>query len=182
MSLDPAAATAATASQPRLRLRAPRLGDGAHLWRIARDSQVLDLNSSYAYVLWCRDFAATCVVAEDRDGAVVGFVIGYVRPDAPDTLFVWQVAVDAAQRGRGVAADMLNALLDTVADAGITTLETTVAPSNTASRALFAAVARSRGAHLRIVDLFDATDFPDAHEAEQLHVIVPVRRHSQEEK
>ncbi|MFE6923382.1 diaminobutyrate acetyltransferase [Nocardia sp. NPDC057663] len=160
-------------------LRPPRLGDGAQLWRIARDSQVLDVNSSYAYLLWCRDFAATSIVAE-CDGRAVGFVIGYVRPEAPDTVFVWQIAVDAEFRGRGLAATILHALLDSVAPAGITTLETTISPGNTASQALFAAVARERGAGLRTVSLFETHDFPDSHEAELLYVIAPAQR--QEER
>lgn len=33
------------------------------MWRIARDSGVLDLNSSYAYLLWCTDFPSTSAVA-----------------------------------------------------------------------------------------------------------------------
>ena len=170
-------ATVAAGSEPRV--RHPRLGDGAQLWRIARDSRVLDVNSSYAYLLWCRDFAATSLVA-DSAGQPVGFVIGYVRPQAPDTLFVWQIAVDEQFRGRGLAAKILHALLDSVAKAGITTLETTISPGNTASRALFAAVARARGADLRTEDLFAVPDFPDSHEAEQLYVISPAQR--QEER
>lgn len=67
------------------------------MWRIARDSQVLDLNASYAYVLWCRDFAGTSVVAT-VNGEVVGFVTGYRRPKQPATLMVWQVAVDEQLR------------------------------------------------------------------------------------
>ncbi|MDX5310866.1 MAG: GNAT family N-acetyltransferase, partial [Rhodococcus sp. (in: high G+C Gram-positive bacteria)] len=82
------------------------------MWQIARDSKVLDVNSSYAYVLWCRDFAATSVVATAGDHEAVGFVSGYRRPEAPDTLFVWQVAVDQDQRGRGVAGRMLDSLWD----------------------------------------------------------------------
>ncbi|MGB7362632.1 MAG: GNAT family N-acetyltransferase, partial [Rhodococcus sp. (in: high G+C Gram-positive bacteria)] len=75
--------------------RPPRAGDGIRLWEIARDSQVLDVNSSYSYVLWCRDFSDTTVVAVDADDKPVGFVTGYLRPDSTDTIFVWQVAVDA---------------------------------------------------------------------------------------
>ncbi|MCZ9340443.1 diaminobutyrate acetyltransferase, partial [Streptomyces sp. TRM76130] len=52
-----------TAAQADLLIDRPRVTDGATLWRIARDSKVLDLNSSYAYLLWCRDFAATSAVA-----------------------------------------------------------------------------------------------------------------------
>lgn len=31
------------------------------MWAIAAASRVLDVNSRYAYVLWCRDFAATSI-------------------------------------------------------------------------------------------------------------------------
>src|SRR3981189_2372085 len=94
--------SAATTSAPAARvvLRAPRVGDAAHIWRIAKDSHVLDTNSSYAYLLWCRDFPGTSVVAE-VGGRVVGFVIGYLRPQAPHTVFAWQVALERAPQGRG---------------------------------------------------------------------------------
>src|ERR1700743_1213544 len=76
----------------------PRVEDGGALWRIARDSGVLDLNSSYSYLLWCRAFAATWAVARADAGAPIGFVTGYVRPQAPEVLVVWQVAVDRQYR------------------------------------------------------------------------------------
>ena len=40
-----------------LRIDRPEVADGAALWRIAKDSRTLDLNSSYSYLLWCRGFA-----------------------------------------------------------------------------------------------------------------------------
>ena len=92
--------------------RQPTVADGTRLWEIARDSRVLDLNSSYSYVLWCRDFAPTSIVAADEDGRAVGFVTGYIRPANPATLFVWQVAVDADQRGKGLAGKMLRRLVN----------------------------------------------------------------------
>lgn len=85
-------------------LEPPTLDDGQRLWALARISG-LDLNSPYAYVLWCRDFAATSLVARDRTGTIRGFVTGYVRPEAPDTYFLWQIAVDPAYRGRRLAAE-----------------------------------------------------------------------------
>ncbi|GHF30315.1 L-2,4-diaminobutyric acid acetyltransferase [Streptomyces fumanus] len=150
--------------------------DGAALWRIARDSKVLDLNSSYSYLLWCRDFAATSAVARAESGEAVGFVTGYVRPDRPDTLFVWQVAVDAAYRGRGLAAALLDGLAARlVAQRGLTTLETTISPDNFASQRLFASFAERHGAGLEREVLFDAGLFPDGpHEPEVLHRIGPL--------
>lgn len=147
----------------------PRLEDGRALWRIARDSRTLDLNSPYSYVLWCRDFAATSVVARSAAGSC-GFITGYRRPDEPETLFVWQVAVDASRRGEGLARRML----DHLADRGCGFVEATVTPDNTASDRLFASFARARGAELRRTPYLGAGLFPGDHEPEVLYRIGPL--------
>ncbi len=152
--------------------RSPKISDGVRLWEIARDSKVLDLNSSYSYILWCRDFAHTSVVS-DVDGRAVGFVTGYIRQDSPTTFFVWQVAVDADQRGKGLAGRMLHNLMDRLTPQGITHLETTISPDNEASIALFTALARKRGTEIRKSELFAPNDFPDSHEAEELYTVGP---------
>ncbi|MFF8035376.1 MULTISPECIES: diaminobutyrate acetyltransferase [unclassified Streptomyces] len=167
-----------TAAQTDLRIDRPTVADGAVLWRIARDSKVLDLNSSYSYLLWCRDFAATSAVARDGRGEPIGFVSGYLRPDSPHTLLVWQVAVDAAHRGRGLAAALLDELAArTAAEHGVTTVETTITPGNTASERLFTAFAERHGARLEREVLFDAGRFPDGpHDPEVLYRIGPLAR------
>ncbi|MEC3957422.1 diaminobutyrate acetyltransferase [Nocardia sp. CDC153] len=160
-------------SQQTIEIREPRLSDGAHMWRIAEDSRVLDTNSSYAYLLWCRDFPNTSMVAE-IDGEVAGFVIGYTRPAWPHTLFVWQVAVDHPHRGHGLGVDMLDALLESCASQGVTQLETTISPDNPASVAMFASLARRRGAALTRTPLFTADQFPGGHQPEDLYRIAPI--------
>ncbi|MEU5399265.1 diaminobutyrate acetyltransferase [Streptomyces sp. NPDC005963] len=140
----------------------PRVEDGAALWRIARDSEVLDLNSSYSYLLWCRDFSATSLVARAPDGEPVAFVTGYARPDRPTTLVVWQIAVDDSFRGRGLAGVLLDALTAKVTvDRGISEVETTITPDNTASDRLFTSFARRHGARVDREVLFDGALFPD---------------------
>ncbi|PYE14007.1 diaminobutyrate acetyltransferase [Williamsia limnetica] len=163
-----------TAAPDAVAFRKPKVSDGVRLWEIARDSKVLDLNSSYAYLLWCQDYAQTSVVAE-VDGKVVGFVTGYLRPQLPDVVMVWQVAVDADQRGLGLAGKMLSQLMDRLEPRGITTLHTTISPDNTASQALFAGLAERRGMDFRREDLFSPNDFPDDHEAEDLYIVAPRR-------
>ncbi|MEU3944776.1 diaminobutyrate acetyltransferase [Streptomyces sp. NPDC029526] len=165
-----------TAAQADLQIDRPTVADGAVLWRIARDSKVLDLNSSYSYLLWCRDFAATSAVARDDDGEPIGFITGYVRPDSPHTLLVWQVAVDGTHRGRGLAAAMLDSLAArTAAERGVTTVETTITPGNTASERLFTAFAERHGAPLEREVLFEAGQFPDGpHDPEVLYRIGPL--------
>ncbi|WP_028849658.1 diaminobutyrate acetyltransferase [Thermocrispum municipale] len=151
-----------------------RKSDGAALWRMARDSGKLDLNSSYAYLLWAVDFADTSVIAR-LDGEPVGFVIGYRKQRAPDTAVVWQVAVDARARGRGVAGKLLDRMYTPLVRDGVRYLETTITPDNEASIALFAAFAKRWGAEMERSPLFSADDFPDEHEPEDLYRIGPLR-------
>jgi diaminobutyrate acetyltransferase len=153
-------------------MRHPTVDDGAALWRIARDSKTLDLNASYAYLLWCRDFAATSLVAT-VGGRPAGFVTGYRRPDEPDTLMVWQVAVDEGHRGRGIASRMLDALVDGL-DRPVSALETTITADNHASIRLFCGFAESRGAGVVREPVFDRDRFPDEHATELLFRIGPL--------
>ncbi|MFF2849204.1 diaminobutyrate acetyltransferase [Streptomyces sp. NPDC058001] len=163
-----------------LRIDRPEVADGAVIWRIAKDSKALDLNSSYSYLLWCRDFAGTSVVARGADGRPVGFITGYIRPSRPETLVVWQVAVDAAHRGRGLAAALLDGLTAQVAagqaaaESALTSVETTIAPGNTASERLFTSYAERHGAPVEREVLFGAGAFPDGpHDPEVLYRIGP---------
>lgn len=153
----------------------PRVEDGAAIWRIARDSEVLDLNSSYSYLLWCRDFAATSLVARGRDGEPIAFVTGYVRPDRPEALVVWQVAVDQVHRGQRLAGALLDALTTKVTyERGVREIETTITPDNTASDRLFTSYAERHGVPLAREVLFDGGLFPEGtHQPEVLYRIGP---------
>ncbi|MFD8808869.1 diaminobutyrate acetyltransferase [Streptomyces sp. NPDC059597] len=165
-----------TAAPADLIVDRPAVTDGAALWRLAKESKTLDLNSSYSYLLWCRDFAATSAVARGADGEPVGFVTGYVRPDRPHTLLVWQVAVDDAHRGRGIAAALLDGLTARLAaERGITGIETTITPGNTASERLFTSFAARHGIEPEREVLFPAELFPDGpHDPEVLYRIGPL--------
>ncbi len=162
------------ATQTDIMLEPPGVEDGAAVWRIARDSRALDLNSSYSYLLWFRDFAATSVVARGAGGDPVAFTTGYVRPERPDTLVVWQIAVDESRRGQGLAGAMLDHLVVRLRPRGVRHLETTVTPMNTASDRLFTVFARRQGATLRREVLFDGGLFPDVHDPEVLYRIGPL--------
>ncbi|MEU6215933.1 diaminobutyrate acetyltransferase [Streptomyces sp. NPDC047022] len=160
-----------------LRIDRPDVADGAALWRIAKNSRTLDLNSSYSYLLWCRDFAdTTAVVRAESDGQPVGFVTAYLRPDRPRTLLVWQVAVDASHRGQGLAARLLDGLTARVVQQhGVTGVETTITPGNTASERLFLSYARRHGAAVDREVLFETRQFPDGpHDPEVLYRIGPL--------
>ncbi|MFJ5778456.1 diaminobutyrate acetyltransferase [Streptomyces sp. NPDC093094] len=165
-----------TAPPADLHIDRPAVSDGAALWRLAKESGNLDLNSSYSYLLWCRDFAGTSAVARGDAGEPVGFVTGYLRPDRPGTLLVWQVAVDPGHRGRGLAARLLDGLVARVAaERAVVRVETTVTPGNSASERLFTSFAARHGARVEREVLFDRTQFPDGpHDPEVLYRIGPL--------
>jgi len=155
-------------------IRQARGGDGAGMWCVVRDAGVLDLNSSYLYLLQVRDFADTCVVAETA-GEVVGFVTGYRRPSRPSSIFLWQVGMLTAMQGRGLGKRLVRAFLKSPGARGATTLETTITPSNSASRGLFRAIARELGAECNVHPCFTADLFPESgHEDEELFEIGPL--------
>ncbi|MFE4690497.1 diaminobutyrate acetyltransferase [Streptomyces sp. NPDC056749] len=161
--------------RPKEQMAEPTIHDGASAWRIARDSRVLDVNSSYSYLLWCRDFSGTSVVARDESGEAVAFVTGYIRPDAPGSLVIWQIAVDDRRRGRGLAGAMLDHLTARLRSRGVLRqLETTISADNDASQRLFLSFAARHGASVERELLFPAGLFPDAHESEHLYRIGPL--------
>src|SRR5699024_8585098 len=99
---------------------------------------------------------------------VLGFITAFLRPDAPSTLMVWQVGVDDAARGQGLASRMLDYLVTTT---GAQTLETTVTDDNTASNRLFAALAQRHAAQHDITPLSTPRMYPACYDSEYLHRI-----------
>ena len=143
------------------------------MWELAANAGTLDVNSRYAYLLWCRDFADTTVVARDED-RLAGFITGYLRPQAPDTYFVWQVAVGENHRRRGLARRMLDHVVGTLRPQGVRFVEATVTPDNKASIRLFESFAEANGATMGVDVLFSERELGPGHEPELLHRIGPL--------
>ncbi|MBE7928175.1 diaminobutyrate acetyltransferase [Pseudomonas saudiphocaensis] len=157
-------------SVPTVTLRRPTDGDGFSLHQLVARCQPLDTNSVYCNLLQCSDFADTAIAAEDAQGQLVGFISGYRPPSRPDTLFVWQVAVDASMRGQGLALRMLLALTERVAAQGVRFMETTISPDNGASQALFKKAFAQLGADYSTRTLFSRSKhFAGRHEDEVLY-------------
>ena len=152
----------------------PVVAHGADIHRLVSECRPLDLNSTYAYLLLCQHFAETCVRAECA-GRTVGFASAYRLPRKRDVLFVWQVAVTASMRGRGLAKSMVRELLRRDAPGACRYLETTVSPSNGPSRGLFHTLARELEAPVTERALFSPRDFgTERHEEETLIRIGPI--------
>jgi L-2,4-diaminobutyric acid acetyltransferase len=159
-------------------LRCPTEDDAIAMRRLVADTAVLDVNSTYAYLLMATDFADTSIVAM-RDGELCGLITGYHPPTRPEVLFVWQVAVARSARGSGLAGTMLDALahrVRTLRHGHPITVEATVAPGNAPSRALFGAFAQRHGVSLTEFPRFTAAHLDDGltHDDEPILRIGPL--------
>jgi L-2,4-diaminobutyric acid acetyltransferase len=153
--------------------RNPTKEDGAKIWELIKNTSNMDLNSAYSYLMFSHYFGDTCVVAEGKD-EIIGFVSAFRPPASPDTIFVWQVAVNEMYRGKGIGNKLLNELLSRDACENIHYLEATVSPSNLPSQSLFKGLAKRMNCPCEISDCFTEEMFPEpGHEAEQMYRIGP---------
>ncbi|MCB5160894.1 diaminobutyrate acetyltransferase [Marinomonas algarum] len=134
----------------------------------------LDTNSAYCNLLQASHFRETSVAACLDSGEVVGFVSGYLIPERPDTLFVWQVAVSEKARGQGLAKRMILSLLERPSCSHVHHIETSITASNNGSWALFRRLASQLDASLNESVMFDQhAHFNGQHDTEHLVRIGP---------
>ncbi len=158
-------------SQQDIVLRKPTDEDGSNVWALVRACKPLDENSMYCNLIQCDHFRDTCVAAE-MDGELVGWVSAYVVPSEPETLFVWQVAVSKAARGRGLGLSMLLHLLERAECRGVKQLRTTITKDNEASWALFNRLAKKRGDSIGHEPHFESdVHFDGQHDTEHMVTI-----------
>ncbi len=158
-----------------IKIRRSRLeyGDGSAMWRVARESGVLEENAEYTYHMFSHFFGETSTVA-DLDGVAVGFVAGFRPPYRQDSLFVWQIAVAEEARGRGLAAAMLHGLIQRLSPR-IHYLEATVTPDNEPSMRTFRKIARDLETSITEEVLFPGNRFHGpSHEDEVMFRIGPI--------
>jgi L-2,4-diaminobutyric acid acetyltransferase len=163
-----------TNNQTQIRLRRPEAEDGTDVWRLVKRAGNLDVNSVYSYLMLCEMFRDTCCVAV-QDDRLCGFVSGFRKPADPDTLFIWQIAVDPLLHGNGIGGNLLRELLTREENHGIRYVEATISPNNLASRQLFIRTAEKLGTGCAISEHYNASMFPETHDAELLFRIGPIK-------
>ncbi len=151
--------------------RRPTSKDGPVMHSIAEDTGVLSVNSTYAYTLMSRHFSETCIIGE-QDGEVVAYIIGYTEPQAPDTLFVWQIGVAGQCQGKGIGKEMLIALINQCKPRF---LESTITRDNTASIKVFSSLGAAFHTehHFSQAPYFQKEELGTGEEAEHLMRIGP---------
>lgn len=149
--------------------------DGLAVWRLVDQAGTLELNTAYFYILFCTDFADTCLVAHQR-GRLVGAIIGYRPPNESDTLFCWQICVHPDCRGQGLGKRMLKAWLSLPCNRSVQWVSATVADDNLPSDRLFRRFAKELGVQCQTTPHFTEDLLPAGHRPEPLYRIGPIAR------
>lgn len=154
-------------------IRTPDKNDAKKVYNLIKKTKILDVNSEYLYLLQTTHFKDTCCVAEFNK-EIVGFVSSYIHPQHSDILFVWQVAVDDALRGKNMAGQIIKHLLGRELLKGINYIYTTISPNNKASQRVFQKLAKEMNTIVEEETMFEIKDFHNAHEDEILYKIGPL--------
>ncbi len=159
-----------------IKIRKPKIEDGNLIYHLVQKCQPLDINSLYSYLIICAHFDQTSVLAEINN-EIVGYISAYINPKQNETLFVWQVAVSPNMRGKGLATKMINDILKREDIQPINFIETTVTPSNQASKSLFKKIASQLDTNLEKFPFFTSDLFGESnHEEELLFRIGPLNK------
>lgn len=90
--------------------------------------------------LFLEHFSGTSLVAEDEDGGLAGFCIGFVSQDHPDEAYVHFVGVRPDQRGTGLGRELHDRFAELVRARGVRRVRCVTSTQNTASVAFHTSI------------------------------------------
>ncbi len=79
---------------------------------------------------WLQHFTGTSWIAEDAQGQVVGFLVGFVSPDHPDQAYIHMVAASPNLRKQGLGRALYERFFDDVRARGVRRVMAITWPAN----------------------------------------------------
>ena len=83
--------------------------------------------------LWFQHFTGTSWIAEDAEGRLVGFLVGFVSPDRPDEAYIHMVGTSPNHRGVGLARALYERFFDDGRARGVRRVSAVTWPGNRVS-------------------------------------------------
>lgn len=83
--------------------------------------------------LWFQHFTGTSWVVEDANGAIVGFLVGFISPDHPDIAYIHMVATSPNHRGAGLGRALYERFFADVRSRGARRVKAITWPGNRVS-------------------------------------------------
>ena len=157
--------------QPIPTLRAPRPDDGARVALLSKNNRKQDFGALLGELSDFDHFVNTSIIAE-VNGEIVGAVLAYFPPYAPESLSIIQVVVGEKEENTGLGSLMLGQLMRRDVCAGINRVETTINSCDEANWALFRRFARWQRSHMEITPFFTQALQPHKRHEIDNHVTV----------
>jgi ribosomal protein S18 acetylase RimI-like enzyme len=115
------------------RFRRPTEADHAVVARVIDEWWGGRRMSWLARRLWFQHFTGTSWIAEDPDGHLVGFLVGFISPDDPETGYAHMIATNPNRRRRGLGRELYGRFFADVRVRGVRRVRAITWPGNRAS-------------------------------------------------
>ncbi len=102
------------------------VGQVDHWWGGRRLHQLLPR-------LWFQHFTGTSWLAEDADGRIIGFLVGFISPDHPEEAYVHMIATDPNHRRAGLGRMLYERFFVDAAGRGAVRVHAVTWPGNRVS-------------------------------------------------
>jgi L-2,4-diaminobutyric acid acetyltransferase len=103
---------------------------------------------------------------------IIGFLIGYLKPNDPNCLFLWQGFVLEKFRKKSITSTMVKKLLNSEISQVVKSVEATICPSNIPSIKLIESITKEKKGRLKTTEFISAENFKGtSHEQELLYRI-----------
>lgn len=111
--------------------------------------------------LWFRHFSGTSWIAEDSDGRLAGFLVGFLSPDHPHEAYALLVAVNPNLRRKGIGRALYERFFEDLRARGASRVSTTAWPDNRPAVAFHRALGFSVEAGLGTRPVHGIPAYPD---------------------
>ena len=111
--------------------------------------------------LWLQHFTGTSWVAEDGNGRIVGFVVGFISPDRPDEAYIHMVGTSPNHRGAGLGRTLYERFFGDVRERGARRVIAVTWPGNRPSVAFHRAMGFVPADGAGTQNLYGTPAYPD---------------------
>ncbi|MEA2544863.1 MAG: hypothetical protein QOI09_136 [Chloroflexota bacterium] len=122
-----------TGSDAGVRFRRPTESDHAPIVRLVDEWWGGRRVSGLLQRVWFQHFTGTSWIAEDEDGHLLGFLVGFISPDDPEVGYVKMIGTNPNRRRHGLGAELYRRFFDDVAGRGVRRVKAITWPGNRAS-------------------------------------------------
>jgi GNAT superfamily N-acetyltransferase len=146
---------------PAVRFRRPTEADHAPIVRLVDEWWGGRRISALLPRLWFQHFTNSSWIAEDEDGRLLGFLVGFISPDDPEVGYVHMIGTNPNRRRGGLGAALYERFFADIAGRGVRRVVAVTWPGNRVSVAFHRSMGFRPENGPRTQRLYGSPAFPD---------------------